>query len=60
MKLVSMLARGRVDDDRLISPVAVDFLHAKAMPLQPPLCLRGAQIYVQTVTFEFIHCRRRL
>jgi hypothetical protein len=33
MKIVSVLARGSVDDDCFISTIAVDLSHAEAMPL---------------------------
>jgi hypothetical protein len=47
---------GRVDDDRLISAGAVDFLHAEAVPLQPSFGLRGDQIHIEAIAFEFFHC----
>ena len=50
-----MLACGRVDDDCLISTIAVDLSHAEAVPLQPPSSLRSTQIYVQPVAFDFRH-----
>ena len=50
-----MLARGGVDNDCLISTIAVDFPHAEAMPLQPPSSLRSTQIHMQSVAFNFCH-----
>jgi hypothetical protein len=44
-----------VDDDRLISAGAVDFLHAEAVPMQPSFGLRGAQIHIEAIAFEFFH-----
>ena len=50
-----MLARGRVNDDCLISTRTVDFFHAEAVALQPTFGLRGTQIHIQPVAFEFLH-----
>jgi hypothetical protein len=52
MKLVSVLARGGVDDDCSISTIAVNLSHAEAMPLQPSSGLRSTQIHIQPVTFD--------
>jgi hypothetical protein len=55
MQFVAVLAGGGVDDDGLVSTVAVDFSHAEATPFQTPPGLRGAQVYKQPIAFDFVH-----
>lgn len=55
MKLISMLARGGMDDECLVSTDSLNLLHAEAVPLQPSPSLGGAKIHIQSVTFDFHH-----
>lgn len=55
MKLVSVLSRGRMDDDGPVLPVTTDFLHAEAVAPQPPPSLIGTQVDVEAVAFDFDH-----
>ena len=59
MKFVSVAARSGVDDDRVISTIAMDLFHAETVPVQPSPGLRGTQIHIQPVTVDVLHHAHR-